>query len=752
MAATAAKKRQDTAGAGDRSQDRLRAAMSGLLGRLDREAEDRVSKRQTLEKRWIQDLRQLNGEYEPDIKRRLKDAKKSELFINQTRPKTNACDARLGDMLFPTDDKNYGIQPSPVPELTEGATRAVEEADRLAAEANAQLKAGDEAGSQATIQQAQQHRDAAAQADKVMAEARRRSDMMAREIDDQLKACNYQVQAREVIRDACRIGTGVMKGPVGTGDRARRGWTQVDDPQSGAKIYQLGWHDDVRPAFYRVDPWAFFPTPDARCWEEVEDTFERHLLTPKRLRALARQPGFDKDAIRRVLGQGANKARPTYLSELRGITGEQHGPMGDVFIMWEYRGCISADEMVSICSCLGKEDKAAQYQEADPLDEIQVAIWFCQGEILKIGEHHLDSYESIYSVYALEKDDASIWGYGIPYLMRDSQAALNGAWRMMMDNGGLSVGPQIVVNRNAVDPADGDEGTIYGLKVWLWKEGASPTAKPFEVHNIDSHQAELGNIIELAKQFIDDETAISTIAQGEQGAHTSNTLGGMAILMNAVNVVFRRMVKNWDDDMTVPSIRRLYDWNMQFSKKEEIKGDYEVDARGSSVLLVRELQSQNLMVMVGQLLGHPVVGQMLKAAPLVRKLVQSMMIAADEVVKTDEEMKRDAEAAAQSQGQDIEELKLESAERMQERDIEARIYIADRQQETELIKLAETGKMTMEQLQAKLALADRQQAGKERIFAAEAGFKARREREARAAGMPPPNGKSAEPAGTRFAP
>ena len=40
------------------------------------------------------------------------------------------------------------------------------------------------------------------------------------------------------------------------------------------------------------------------------------------------------------------------------------------------------------------------------------------------------------------------------------------------------------------------------------------------------------------------------------------TAMGMAMLMNAVNVVFRRVVKNFDDDMTMPNISRLYDWNM----------------------------------------------------------------------------------------------------------------------------------------------------------------------------------------------
>jgi hypothetical protein len=291
----------------------------------------------------------------------------------------------------------------------------------------------------------------------------------------------------------------------------------------------------------------------------------------------------------------------------------------------------------------------------------------------------------------------------------------------MMDNAGLSSGPQIEVDPSVIEPVDG-EWTLTARKVWKRRHDAPAAKRGIETHDIESHQSELANIIELANRFIDDETNITVLAQGEQGAHTTQTKGGMTLLMNAVNVVFRRMVKNFDDDMTTPNIRRMYDWNMQFSKKDHIKGDYQVDARGTSVLLVREVQSQNLMTLL-QFTSHPVLGLMLKGLPMLRATVQSMMLAANDFVKTDDEFREDAKRIAEQESQS----KGEGDWRLQVAmiDAETRLAVAQYNRETELIKLAEQRNMTLDKLRAALDLEDKKIASKERIFAGEAAIEQR---------------------------
>ena len=83
-----------------------------------------------VDKRWIEDEDQYNGKdninkaasqmmtsVEQGYPVTTQGAKphRSTVFIGMTRQKTNAAEARVADILLPTDDRNWGIQPTPNP-------------------------------------------------------------------------------------------------------------------------------------------------------------------------------------------------------------------------------------------------------------------------------------------------------------------------------------------------------------------------------------------------------------------------------------------------------------------------------------------------------------------------------------------------------------------------------------------------------------------------------------------------------------
>jgi len=718
--------------AGQQKAGDIKVAIETIIGGLEKEAERRVSRRSSIEDRWIEDTRQYHGEYDESTLSDLSSQNKSQLFINQTRPKTNACSARLFDMLFPTDDKNWDVQPTPVPELSNLATQATSVAEQGKELADRAIARGDMATARWIVEESNAQLDAGVNAQSLIDEAKRRCDAMREEMEDQLRECRYAEEMRLVLEDACKLGTGIAEGPV-VNDRVRRNWTK-SQLNNGAEVYELKGTEDARPAFRRINPWDFFPDMDAMSPEESEGFFIRHLETKKGLRKLAREPGFDKDAIRELLRESPRSKVPTYISELREISGNDQDSNLERYTVWKYTGPITAEDLEALVEFTGQEKIEG---ETDPLKELPVTIWFSQGKLLKFGIYHMDSGDPIYSVFPFEKDDSSMFGKGVPCLMRDSQKALNAAWRMMMDNSGLSSGPQVEIDPTVIEPVDGEWG-LAPRKLWKRLATALPGKKGMETYEIESHQQELANIITLAKQFIDDESSMSVLAQGEQGSHTTQTAGGMSILMNAVNVVFRRIVKNFDDCMTVPNLRRLYDWNMQFSTKEDIKGDFEVDARGSSVLLVREIQSQNLMALTTNWSGHPVLGLLLKAAPAARKTVQSLMIAANEIIKTDDELKAEEEARAnQEQPEDpavtMKRMELED----RERDRQHKERMAAMQRDTEMVRLSAQTNVTLDKIRAQLQDSREERASSERKFAAEVAVEKQNKEEALARGDEP---------------
>ena len=705
--------------------------LEALITELQGEADERVGRRTNIEERWLLDLAQYHGQYDEKIVKSLKEAKRSTLFINLTRPKTNAMEARLSDMLFPTDDRNWGINPTPVPELVIEA----EEVARATAEAVTAAQADPENAS-LEIQAAQAELELA-RVQARLDEAKKRARSMEEEIDDHLRQCRYSIQARDVIRDGCKIGTGVFKGPV-TGGNYKKTWekrpldqAQEENQAQAAKqaqdIYQIVYSKDQRPEFWRVDPWNFFPDSDAASMDENERVYERHLLNNKQMRKLARN-GFDSDAIRELLYVGPEKGMPAYLTDLKTITHQETQLVQDRYIVWEYHGLLTGEQIEAVAIAIDRDDLIEDVGgEIDPLEEIHVTLFFCQGKLLKIGLHHLDSGDSIYSVFNLEKDETSLFGYGIPYIMRDPQKSLAGAWRVLMDNMGLSSGPQIVINDDVIEPVNG-EWVIEGRKLWRRKGTAPPDKKPFETFDIPSHMEELMAVIDLSKTNIDEETAMPMIAQGEQGAQVTKTAHGMSLLMNSVNVVFRRIVKNWDDDVTVPSITRIYDWLMQFSPKDHIKGDYQVDARGSSVLLVREMQSQNLMLFLMNFVGHPLLGKFLKedGLPALRRLVQTLIIPADEVLKSAAEIKRDlAEAAKQPPPPDPEMEKIAASLNLEQMKGQTAMMLEEMRRETALIQLAGQANLKLEELKAMLNDKQLDRDSKERMMAAEAAIELR---------------------------
>lgn len=740
-----------TAAQVEQERMKLEERLGNVVHRLQGMVEERITKRMPLEDRWIANLEQYHGRYDRETSKALGDGKKSSLFINMTMQKTNAMSARLMDLLFPTDDRNWAIQPTPVPLLNEDAAAAVaalrEIEEQLKAMQEQQATAQGAEGGGAPAETDPALRELEKKADfarrmmrelqSIIDEARARCEQMELEIDDQLRASGYHAAMRDMLEDACKIGTGVCKGPV-TGDRVRRGWkkrkTTRDDGTEGPAEFVLDVAQDEAavPAIRYVDVWNFFPDMDVRCIKDSEGEFERHLMNAKQLRQLAKLPGFDKDALRRLLSAKPKGVMPAYMAQLRDITAGTHSVPREAYQVFEYSGPLTAEDVWDIAMAKSDEATMRDLADMDPLDEVNAIVWFCDGEILKIAPYPFDSGETIYSVFNLLKDEASIFGYGIPHIMADPQRSLNAGWRAMMDNAGLGAGPQFVIDQTAVEPANG-LWEIVPRKMWLAKKGIPKEFQaPFQAIKIDMHQEELANIIAISKQFIDDMTAMPSIAQGEQGATPQKTAFGTALLMNGANVTFRRIVKAFDDDVTVPNITRFYDWNMQFSSKEEIKGDYGVDARGSSVLLVRELQAQNLMVIALQLGGHPIYGPMLKQRDLLKKLFQAHMIAADEVLLTDDEIDgilaqadaatQAAEAEREARGQELEFRRLELDAKVQMANMEAasRREVAQLQHQTAMMTLAEKLNMNMANLEAMLEGKRRETESKERIFAAEA--------------------------------
>ncbi len=577
--------------------------------RLQSKANDQVQRRYSIDERWLDDLRQFNGQYDKVTAATLAASGGSKLFVNITRNKVNAAEARLIDILFPTDDRNWGIQPTPVPYLS----KIAKDEDPVQNEDGSPF---------VTDEGVQVEKRDIAQG--VLEEARERSNGMQDEIEDQLNETNYNSVNRDMVHDAVLYGTGVLKGPVILG-KTRQKWSEVVDDQ-GQVAQVIEMVEDLKPGAERVDPWDFFPDMQARSIDDAEFIFQRHYMSKKALRDLADKPGFLRTQIAEVLKQDAdNSHTATHLQEMQSMAGISSMD-NRRFEVWEYHGPVDKNDLIAA---------GVEVDEDDVFTDYNGVVWFSENRVIKAVINPADTGEMPYCVFNWEGDDTTIFGVGIPFLMRSSQKVLNATWRMLMDNAGLSVGPQTVINSQVVRPADGN-WRLTPHKVWELTDKNGSVNNVFGSFEINSHMTELIALFQYARQIADEETALPQIAQGEQGSAT-DTASGMSMLMNSANTMLRRVVKNFDDDVTRPFIKRMYDWNMQFNPKEDVKGDFCIDARGTSSLLVKEQQAVNLMNLMN-ISASPLLEPLTNTAALYRKVVSSMQIEADEIVKSTEEI------------------------------------------------------------------------------------------------------------------
>ena len=686
-----------------------------------------------VDKRWIEDEDQYNAkdnvnkaasqmmtsvEQGYPVTTQHAKPQRSTVFIGLTRQKTNTAEARVADILLPTDDRNWGIQPTPEPVLMSMSRDEAPAVDprtgQVPMDANGQpMRKKDVARA-------------------VMEMARKKAEAMQTEIDDQLVECDYNGELRKMIHDAAVLGTGVVKGPVVT-NRVRKAWQAYTDGY-GETVHEVVMVEETAPASFRVDPRNCWPDPG--CGENIRSgkgLFERQQLTAKQVRELAKQPGYMKEQLRRVLEEGPKKSAT--FQELKDE--DQRDVSRDTFELWEYWGEVDHEDL---------ESAGVEVGEKDVLRTISACVVMINNTIVKAFLNPLEGGDIPYDFYVWEKVAGSCWGYGVPYLMRAQQKVLNAAWRQMMDNAGVTSGPQIIVKPGAISPAD-KQWQLSARKIWFATDDIDDVRKAFTAVEFNSHQAELAGIIKMAMDLADQETGVPMIMQGEKGT-APDTVGGMQMLMNSANVVLRRLVKQFDDMVTKPHIRRYYDYNMLYNEDEEIKGDFSVDARGSSALLVRDIQNQAFLNLLAAG-ANPVYGKYLDTQKLFEKTLQAQHIDPAEVFKPEEEIERieqmEKQAAEQGPPPDprmavaqlraqteMQRAQMQNQGDMAEMNLRLQIAREAAQlrmaelmttREIEMLKMANTQNLSLEQIKAKLADTSMRERSRKELFAAEQRLK-----------------------------
>ena len=550
------------------------------------------------------------------------DTVKSTVFPNITQPYVDAAAARISDMLLPTDDRNFVIEPTPIPELAEFEELAdtpiapppLPPAAPGPSSPGAQPLVMGGAPMQGAPMQGSPMQGAPMQGSptpapaeppvmiklpngetvtldqlrekiaKTKATARRQSDGAQAQIDDWLTECDYLGEVRGVIDDAAKVGTGVLKGPVPMMLRAKKfdGDTLV-------------LYEKINPSSKNISYWNLYPDP--ACGENIHNgswIFERDTLSEKKIKALKGLPGYIDSQIDLVLEEGPAKYTAAGKIQFDGKTSVKKGQ----FEIWYYHGTVSREDIEAAgCNCP---------EGTNP--SFEALITLINDHVVRAAINPLDSGEFPYDVMRWKRRPGHWAGVGVARQMRTSQRMVTAATRNLMDNAGLGAGPMFVFGRG-IRPQN-NIWEIKPRKIFVRDEDDDtnrPTKSEIETIVIPMLQVELTNIIQLGMKMAEDSTGLPMLLQGQQGS-APDTVGGMQMLNNNASAVLRRIARLFDIGLTVPHIQRYYEWLMLFGEKADIKGDMFIKARGSSALVERDAQTMELAQIVGMTV-NPVFGK-----------------------------------------------------------------------------------------------------------------------------------------------
>ena len=595
----------------------------------------------SVERRWRKSAQlyfgertESTGEFENTLRngppaRKVTDGNRSRVVINIVRPKVDQAIARMCEILFPVDDRNWDIKTTPIPEIADMQ--------------GDQRQTVDPATGQPTGMTADQ------EAKLVLEAAKKAAEGMKTSIDDSLTECKYNGESRLMVEDGVRLGAGILYGPY-----PARQTSKIWLPQPGG-TQTLQYNEEIVPATRRLDPWnVYFDPSCGNDHQRGRGVWFKSDVNRKELRTLVNLPGYDTEMIREVLRSTPNRIRVTEGRVLRDMVQE------DTYEMWTYHGEIEPDEM----ECLTE-------RAGDPIKDVAFGVLIMVNDKVIGAMPSWVADETLpFDVWCWRKSDDSPFGYGLPDELEHQQRVVNSAWRQVMDNGRTSLGGQIVMKKGVIIPQNGTY-EITPNKIWLAKDDLEDVRQAFSVFEFNSHLQELLSIAQAAMTFADQETSMPQIMGGEQGS-APETVGGMVMLYNNANAVLRQRVKLYDDNVTRPHIGRYYDWKMANDPDPAIKGDYEVDARGSTALVERDIQNQALLNLAN-ITNNPRYTPHLKERAELAAILKAFKVNPDELMKPEDEV--EAAMAAQAEQGAPQDPRIAVAEmnmQVKQMDIEAR--------------------------------------------------------------------------------
>ena len=555
---------------------------------FDRYAAERIP----AEQRWLKNLRQYLGVYDPDVERQLP-PNRSRAYPRLTRMKCISMLSRIMNLMFPGNEDNWELSASPSPSMSPDAV----------ADAVTQLIRERKEGGQ-EVQLTQELVEEA-----VRRLAAKQADQLSLLIKDQLmelggdQTIDWIALNRKVADSGIKYGVGVLEGPY-VRKIETSGWIlQAEAKQNpDGSVTPGGFRPETKteykPQYDHLPVWDFYPDMSARSLPG-EGYFVRKVLGRAALRKLADRQDFFAEQIKAVTRQvpGGNYKARSWETELRTMgtaiqsetsSNQASGREKYEIIIW--KGPVSVQTL---------KEAGADVPDSMLADDVEAELWMVDNFVIKA---EVNAWRKLgltmrqVHIFNFDEDDTSPISQGLPYVVRDSQLSICAAVRMSLDNASVTCGPNLEVN-TALVRADQDLTSVQPYKIWYRDdEGLTAQFPAVRRIEIDGHLAELQGLVKMFLEFAEMETFIGPATGGDfqkMPSEPMRTAAGASMLRGDAALPFKDIVRNYDS-FTQSVIESMVSFNKKFNPDLAPEGDYNTIPRGATSLIAKEVRGQQI--------------------------------------------------------------------------------------------------------------------------------------------------------------
>jgi len=578
-----------------------------------------------IEDKMLKALRQRNGEYEVDKLQAITAQGGSSVYMMITEVKCRAAESWLRDIMLDTGMTPWSLTASPIPELSPEHEQEIQQAyaEKVLEIVQGEMRAPTLAEQLALKEMiAQDYRFTILQA------AQSKADKMALKIADQFQQGGFEQAFNDFITDLVTYPAAFVKGPVVRRQRSL-GWKKTPDGKMVVDPIER-----LAPEFERVDPFRMYPEPGVTTINDGY-LFEHHPLSRMDLADLIGVPGYDDEAIRKVLDEGCG---PSWVTDPMDEAKHQQERKYNVyrrpteqFDALEFWGKVSGKMLL--------EWGLSTDDVPDSAKEYDANVWLVGNYVVKAVLNYDPLGEKPYTKTSFIKCPGAFWGKGIPEIIEDLQGICNAAARALVNNMGIASGPQVELNLERIPPNE-NITQMFPWKIWqVLNDPAGSSAPAIRFTQPDSRAEELMNVYEKFSRLADDHSGIPAYVYGDldvQGA--GRTSSGLSMLMGAAGKSIRQVVMHVDTDVVKPIVTRQFVYNMRYDEDESIKGDVQVVAKGAINLAVKETVNVRRIEFLNATANEydmPIIGQEGRAS-ILREVAKGLQMSSEDVVPTRE--------------------------------------------------------------------------------------------------------------------